>query len=628
MPGTLAVSARAAKRNLLMRGAEGSRVHRARWRGLAAVVAGLLLTLLLNYHSFLTNFNLVPGDQGDTRLVVFTLEHWYSALKGQETPLQLNMFYPDKFALGYADALILFAVPYVALRDLGIDYFTSYQLVLVILTTFGYGMYLLLMRRALKLELAFAAIGSVLLTSLNSMQLQIDIGKLLAFYFWPALILLLFGYATLKPRGGWRNRLCLAGFSALLGLVFFTSYYPAWYFVFTLALFGLTCLIGASFQLGFRTVAARVLAFLRVRKSDLGIGLAVLVISLVPFGLTYTPLIFSNATRSYALVLDFTPSVRDIINVSPQNYVWSPLLAAMHFSFGNREVQLGTPLLVLLLFGVFYGVQLRAALRGQLLQACDQLILALGTTTIIILVLTVKFRGVSLWYVVYQLVPGASALRAEGRYLMAADMILVAVVIYSLDRLYRSWVGRMSKPRTVGLNVGGVLISAFLVAEQVNATAFRLDKAWQLSLMGSIQKPSSDCRAFFISNPTRLDMPIGYYQLDAMMIAMKFGIPTVNGYSGIGPDPVFAMVPSGIEYEYGILRWLRANGVEQGICELDYQSRSFTTVSVNAAYDRYLEAVRDQFLNTYTTLFEAVTGFIRQENDLTNLYPQYLEQHG
>ncbi len=601
---------------------------KARALGLTAAAAGLLLTLLINYHSFLTNFNLVPGDEGDTRLVVFTLEHWYGTLRGQEAPLQLNMFYPDKLALGYADALMLFALPYVVLRGLGMDYFTSYQLVLVILTACGYGMYLRLMRRVLKLDLSFAVVGAVILTSLNSMQLQIDIGKLLGFYFWPGLVLLLFGYARGVQAGRPRNWLSLAGFSGLLGLLFFTSYYPAWYFVFTLAVFAAVWLVGASLQMGPRTAAGHVAAFIRAQGSDLAIGLAVLVISLVPFGLTYAPLISLNATRSYALVQDFTPTVRDIVNVSAHNYMWSPLLTALHFNFGNREVQLGTPMLVLAIFAVFYGLQVRDALRGRLTEVGDRLVFGLGTTAIIIWALTVQIRGLSLWYVVYQLVPGASVLRAEGRYLMVADMLIAAIAAFGLNKLHRNLMGRTPRSHTLGLSVGIALASALLIAEQINATPFRLDKARQLAFMDSFPKPAGECQAFFLSNPPGLDLPIGYYQLDAMMIAMKLGIPTVNGYSGIGPDPVFAIVPTGVDYEYGIMRWLRANGVEQGICELNDQSRTFTGVSINAAYDRYLQAVRDQALHTYTTLFEAVGGFVDQKNDLANLDPQFLEEHG
>lgn len=602
---------------------------KSRLLGLTAIAGGLLLTLFINYHSFVTDFNLVPGDQGDTRLVVFTLEHWFSALNGREAALQLNMFYPDKLALGFADGLFLLAVPYAGFRALGLDYFTSYQLVLLVLTIFGYGMYLVLLRRVLKLDLYFAVIGSILLTSLNAMRLQIDIGKLVAFHFWPALILLLWGYATSPHAGGWRARLNLAGFSVLLGLLFFTSYYPAWYFVFTALLFGLAYFVGTAARLGIREVVARVLTFARKREIELAGALALLIVSLIPFWLTYAPLILSNANRSFSLVLGFSPTIRDIVNVSPQNYLWSSLLRGIHFNFGNREVQLGSPLLALLLFVVLYGHQVHGALRNRFSPLSpEHFIFILATTAILSVALTVQFHGLTLWYLIYRLVPGASALRAAGRYFMVFDMIVVVTVAYGLNQLHRNLRRGESQLSRIMLSVGTGLISAFLIAEQMNATTFRLDKAGQLAFMSGFRAPGKDCRAFFISNPTRLDLPVGYYQLDAMMVGMKLGLPTVNGYSGIGPDRVFSMVPSGVEYKFGILNWLRANGARQGICELDYQRKSFASVNVDSDYDRYLVLVRDQYAYTYSELFAAVGAFMGDRSNLADLYPRYLEQHG
>lgn len=602
---------------------------KSRFFGLAAIAGGLLLSLFINYHSFLADFNLVPGDQGDTRLVVFTLEHWFSALNGREAALQLNMFYPDRLALGFADGLFLFAIPYSAFRGLGLDYFTSYQLVLVVLTIFGYGMYLVLLRRVFRLDPYFAVIGSMLLTSLNAMQLQIDIGKLLAFYFWPALILLLWGYARSQDNGGWQRRASLVIFSALLGLLFFTSYYPAWYFVFTALLFGIAYLVSAAVRFGIGTAVTRVLTFARSRKVDLAAALAMLIIALIPFWLTYAPLILSNAGRSFSLVLDYSPTVRDILNVSPQNYVWSALLGRIGFNFGDREVQLGSPLLALLLFVLFYALQVPGALRNRFSPASpDHFIFILATTAILIFALTVQVHGLTLWYLIYRLVPGASALRAVGRYFIVIDMIVVVAVVYGLNRMHRNVLRGKSQLSVIMLPAATALVTVFLIVEQINGTTFRLDKAGQMSFISSFQAPGRDCRAFFIANPTTLDLPVGYYQLDAMMIGMKFDLPTVNGYSGIGPDPVFSMVPAGIEYQYGILNWLRATGAREGICEVSYQARSFAAVPVDAAYDRYLVQVRDLYIYTYSRLFVATSAFVHDGNDLANLYPQYLEQHG
>ncbi len=211
---------------------------------------------------------------------------------------------------------------------------------------------------------------------------------------------------------------------------------------------------------------------------------------------------------------------------------------------------------------------------------------------------------------------------------MIVDMIVIVTVIYCLQAWYQS-----SKSRGDGrwrqLIGGGIaVLSCALVVEQVNATPYRLDKAQQLAFLRSYDKPAPGCQSFFIINPTETDLPVGYYQLDAMMISMKLGIPTINGYSGFAPNEVFTMVPSGIEYKYKMLRWLQLNGVKSGVCELDYQSRTFQQINVASEYLKLEALNRAGYLDTFSILVGAAQKFLRDNNELARLYPQYLEEHG
>jgi hypothetical protein len=112
------------------------------------------------------------------------------------------------------------------------------------------------------------------------------------------------------------------------------------------------------------------------------------------------------------------------------------------------------------------------------------------------------------------------------------------------------------------------------------------------------------------------------------MISMHLGMPTVNGYSGFEPHPAFAMAPRGIEYQYNILDWLLKNGADSGVCELGLQTRAFRGVNVAAQYEEYEQLYRASILQNYTALFSAATRFLADGNDLSDLYPQYLEEHG
>ena len=223
-----------------------------------AVVGGLLASLWINFHWYLPDFNLVPGDRGDTRLVVFTLEHWFRVFQGTEPFFRLQMFYPDPNALAYADGLFLFGFPYAAFRLVGLDQFSSYQWLLICLTCIGYVAWFVLLRRVLRVAAGLAALGAILLTSLNALQLQADIGKLSAIHLFPVLILWLWAYIAAKDRGQWQALLGLSGFAAGLGLLFFTSYYPAWLLLFTLLVLAVIALSAGVAANGARATMAQV----------------------------------------------------------------------------------------------------------------------------------------------------------------------------------------------------------------------------------------------------------------------------------------------------------------------------------------------------------------------------------
>jgi hypothetical protein len=132
----------------------------------------------------------------------------------------------------------------------------------------------------------------------------------------------------------------------------FSSYHLAWFFLFALGVFGVVALAANMIMKGPRAAIQEVGNSLRERGWQVMAALAVLGVSLLPFVRTYAPLIRDQAARSFDLVLEFAPRLRDVVNVSANNYVWSPLLGGLGYDFGNRETQMGSPILVLLLFGL------------------------------------------------------------------------------------------------------------------------------------------------------------------------------------------------------------------------------------------------------------------------------------
>lgn len=681
---------------------------KARTGKVCIALVGLALTLFINYHKiFFSNWNLLPGDVGDSRLLIFILEHWFNVFKGHESFFHLNMFFPDKMALGYSDALFLFSIPYSTFRLLGFDIFTSFQLVFFFMTSLGYFTSLLMFRNTLNINYLLGIAGAVLIVSLNAMQVQVGHGQLLGFYFYPLLILLIFYYFN---AGNIRKWIILIVFSIILGLLFFTSYYSAWYFLFSLAIYLAVYLLikrgkmrkrlsnmisyikesigsskmsgktrwlvptgkilkrlfsGLFFPISIATSAAilasgillrsgiavrpimdliksktnlihtgawapSILAnagnflewaslflifaiigiafsarnldlhnyFLRTQllirnkmsaiyaklnKLRLFICFLIFIISLVPFFITYVPVLSMKISRTFEEELFYTPHIGDIVNVSSSNYFWTPILNLLHFNYGQtQEVQYGSPPMILAIFFVTYFIFL-VRLKKTKLESKEVIISSLATLGLLIYFTTIQVNHLSIWYIVHKVVPGAYALRAMGRYFIVLNMIIVATAIYFINYYFELLKNAFGTKRIRGglLNIVLCILITILIGEQFNASQYQLNKAEQITMLEKFKKPELNCNAFYLTNAPKSDPQFWRYQIDAMMIAMNWGISTINGYSAFSSNSATRITPSGRDYELIVMKWLREKKSTKDIYKVDYNSGKSFLIDVD-----------------------------------------------
>ncbi|MGQ9847333.1 MAG: hypothetical protein ACUVQP_07520, partial [Bacteroidales bacterium] len=539
------------------------------------VVAGLIFAILfLFYPMFISQFNLLPGDIGDERLILYILNHWYNVFKGNETFFQLNMLYPASHVLGYSESFFIFGIIYSFFIFIGFNYFSSLQLLYIFVVCIGYFSAFFFLRKVFNIDFFLSVVGAIFFVSLNALQNQFGHAQLLGFYFYPLLGFLVFKYfksVSINKKSSWFYIIC---FSVLFALFFFTSFYPAWFFLLSIILISMNYMVIKVLERSFKKTVSNYYRFVKTICIQLFSGLAVFMISFIPFLINYLPVVLSGNKFKFSEVLFYSPYFKDIINVGGSNYLWSPLLNYFHFNFRNIEVSSGYTFFFLACFLLMYFFTPRCKLNEK-----DKFLFSIATTSIIIFVLIVKITSYfSLWYFVYQIVPGAKAIRALGRALIVSQIFAALFVIYTLNTIYLALQQiNLSVMKKYSLILIMFLIPSLLILEQANKGYFHLNKISQITLLGKINR-NDQCKVFFIEQIAELSKPAFSYQTDALMASMKLGIPTINGYSGIMPKNWNLHDPSSPFYNYYVYKWIKSNYGTENVCKLNLETGSMKVI--------------------------------------------------
>jgi hypothetical protein len=119
-------------------------------------------------------------------------------------------------------------------------------------------------------------------------------------------------------------------------------------------------------------------------------------------------------------------------------------------------------------------------------------------------------------------------------------------------------------------------LAAVLVLEQINgAPTATVSRAHELALLDRVPA-AGQCRVFYLADSVPDDRATYAYQIDAMLISQRVGIPTINGYSGWEPQGWEVRDPRlGNSYLNSADRWLERNGVTDGACALDVETMAW-----------------------------------------------------
>jgi hypothetical protein len=521
--------------------------------------AGLLFGGVFFRQIIASHFDLLVGDGGDARFNGLILEHWWQVFQGTAPWLSPLFFFPAQGVLGFSDAGFLYAIPYSTLRFTGIDPISSYQIVLFASVAAGWTGMILFLRCCLKLRIVPTIVGATIFVFPNAMAVSSGHTQLFAIHFIPYLAIGIYGY--LRNFAGVRAFRILSGtfVAVIIPGMFYTSYYVGWFSLLVIAMLtGFYCL-GNMFHGGLYAVY-RDLQWLWEQRQKIWPYCVISAIFFIPFLLTYVPILLQYGGRNYSVVLTMLPSPIDYLNVGGSNWLWGNTLYTVFPNLDSRpmswELNKGVPVCLFLFILGISAYYLRKTQYYERTLASDNVwplatgrsevdrerilsLLAAGLCGVVLLawLLMLKIHGKSLWWFVWKLIPGARGVRAVYRFQLVLAFPIAVTVAVSLHQSLRYFANQAAA--RVKQTVGWVTIGAcciLFVGEQYNfGNIANYGKHQQREMLAVISPPPQQAKVFALL-PVQGGWQHSYEaQLDAMLIAQKYGLCTINGYSGQSP---------------------------------------------------------------------------------------------
>ncbi|MEM7482658.1 MAG: hypothetical protein AAF481_15885 [Acidobacteriota bacterium] len=495
--------------------------HRILWTdGLLSVFLAVLALFLALPRTMLGGLRRVPGDCGDNRLNHFLLEHTWGWLTGEprhEVLWDLPIFFPvGENSYAYTDFLLTFAPPYWLYRALGASPDSAHWGWLVTMLGLNFAVAFLLLRRAVGVGRLPAALGAYLIAFPISRLNQIGHSQLMPMFFvlvgiWAVLR---YGQNLVRAQetGDDRVRRRAIGVMALATVAqLYGAFYTGAFWLLSLAVLTLCALTMGAFR-------RPLLQSLRRDVGYLLAGAAASALLLVPWMRHYLAAASEVGYRSWDAIAGYIPRPISWIFVSPFSDIYGWMIEAPPFSW------LGAPLEQAIGIGfVTTLVTLAIYWRSRHLPAMQ----LLAVTGVVLVLSTTLFFGhkASIWRVLFEVVPGVSAMRAVSRIGMFILPLLAAFAI--------AWL----VDRVRGRERLAVFAIALLCCLEQKGTALTSDALREGEMVDSIvARINPEVEAFYLTQNGG-HAPNWLLHIDAMWAGERAGIPSVNGYSGqIPPD--------------------------------------------------------------------------------------------
>lgn len=499
----------------------------------------------------------IMGINSDAILINLLLEHWFDVFRGKADALTLRSFFPAVGSLGYTDALLVPGVVYSIIRAIGVDMFSAFDPALIIVHFFGVAvMYKTLRELGCSYLLSFAGIFFSL-WSCSFTQLSYHT-QFFCISTVPLFFLAVVCFYKNRDKG-MKKRLPWAILAtAAVGLTFLSAYYIGY---FTALIIGIALIIFLLLDL-----KARFKALVELIKKNTGeiiLYLLMQAVWVVPFLFIYLPVYGQTGGYNVAFSWTHAPDVYDILRTggyAPLEYLLSITLPSylpdeLVYLLPNRIMETSCGWAVITV-GLFFGA-LIVLLGRKKKSLSDHMILSMIISVLLGHLMTCRYGEFFPWLYIGKILPGADSIRAIGRYLgICTPFLSLILCVFIKDNMNKLWGDNRKKEIII------MLILCVLVGISNQSERYTRDDIAELEeSLAQVSAPPAECTEFFII-PIGMEVTIHDINMYAWLIADRFGLNTLNGYSGNSPLGWDFLKTDIREYYPNLVDWIELNGMQ------------------------------------------------------------------
>jgi hypothetical protein len=194
--------------------------------------------------------------------------------------------------------------------------------------------------------------------------------------------------------------------------------------------------------------------------------------------------------------------------------------------------------------------------------------------SLLVVLVPLRYGDLSFWTVLFGWLPGLGPIRDPKRIIHIYELGVVLATAFALRSLpRRSW------PR---LAVAAMALLLLVATTPWQPPTIKFDRPRSVFNEWVLRRIEVDpsCRSFFIKSASERYMSRSghmwtLYAMDSAFIALKYSIPTLNGYSAWTPTGWHLTNPHESDYLTRVNQWIAGHNLRD-VCQLDIDARTMT----------------------------------------------------